>query len=364
MGLAGSTDTSAPRMREQASGIDALYMSGHGTVSPALLLDLERAKQLARDTGRPTPLAVGDCVAEVEAAPLKKYPYRIATPHGYVGVTDSERLPPVRIEPFAEHLHGVGPRASVAWFRDLAGSFTAGLRLTAIRLDVFSDWQGWAPAAEDRYRFVGRSTKRVTREESDAWSGFEFGRRSAGTLLARIYDKTLEAEAKGGSYWPAVWSERGDQYRPGESVTRVEVEALRNGLREHGIESVEDALDLAPAMWATATSDWLSLRQPTSDKTRSRWPVDPVWLQVQNSTFAQGACGLERLRAARGVSTMRSIRPGLVGYMSTAAALFGVNTVEDLVGPLVAMSRDYELVSGTSFADRVEAKRRKLRLAS
>lgn len=356
-------DAAAPATpREMASGIDALSLSGYGDVSPALLADLESAKCEARAANEPVPLQLDAVTVLVDGRGLNKYPFRLMTPHGLIGVTDSTRLPPVQVQPLAEHLHAVGPGASVAWFSDIVASFTRGLRLSASRVDVFSDWQGWVPNASDRHRFVGRSAKVHTREEAGAWTGFDFGRRTSGTVLARIYDKTKEVEAKGGSYWPEIWRERGERYEADQPVTRVEFEYHRQALREHGVDSASDALQLAPALWVTGTTDWLSLRTPTADGTRSRWPVDPDWQRIQRPSFAGRAAGLERIRAARGEATLRAIRPGVIGYLSTMAALVGVTSVEELAGPIAAMSRDYELVSRVSFADRVAAKRRKLRL--
>jgi hypothetical protein len=146
-------------------------------------------------------------------------------------------------------------------------------------------------------------------------------------------------------------------------VARVEFEFQRQALREHGVDTADDAIEQAPALWVTATTDWLSLRLPTADQTRSRWPVDPVWQRIQRPTFAQHAAGLIRLRSARAEASIKAIRPGLVGYLSTFAALLGVESIEDLTGPLAALSRDFEVVSGVSFAERARAKRRKLRLA-
>jgi hypothetical protein len=365
MGLATSAGqpAEAASLREQASGIDALYLSGHGQVSARLLDDLHTAKDQAREADQPTPLDLGGLRVLVDGRPLNKYPFRLATPNGFIGITDSTRLPALHVQPFAEHLHGVGAKASVGWFEEVAAGFTSGLRLTAHRVDVFSDWQGWAPSAEDRRRFVGRSAARLTREDGEAWTGFDFGRRKTGTLNARIYDKSRETQSKAGSYWPQLWQDRGDRYASDEAVTRVEVEFHRKALRQHGVGTAADAIELAPALWVTATTDWLSMRAPTSDETRSRWPVDPVWQRIQRPTFAQDAAGLERLREARGQATLRGIRPGLVGYLSTFAALVGVDSIEGVCDRLVAFVRDYEVVSGVTFADRVEAKRRKLRLA-
>ena len=43
-------------LREMASGIDALTLSGYGEVSSALLADLDSAKCAAREANEPVPL--------------------------------------------------------------------------------------------------------------------------------------------------------------------------------------------------------------------------------------------------------------------------------------------------------------------
>ena len=71
-------------------------------------------------------------------------------------------------------------------------------------VDVFADMQGWDLRPEDRYDFVSRASRRDTHEDSDALTGFEFGRRSSKTIMARLYDKTLDVKHKGADWWPAV----------------------------------------------------------------------------------------------------------------------------------------------------------------
>lgn len=97
--------------------MDGLYLSARGTVSEGLLTDLEAAKKQAVESGEGVAFDLGGASAEVVGFNYGRYPFRINTEHGVIGITSSDRLPPVRIQPYSEHLHAVTPRASVQWLR-------------------------------------------------------------------------------------------------------------------------------------------------------------------------------------------------------------------------------------------------------
>lgn len=358
MRLASVSEQPAPR--ELASGIDALYFSGHGDLSPRLLADLEEAKLAAQAQDEVVALDLGDATVLVEGRAWGRYPYRLQTPHGLVGVTDRKRLPPIRVQPLTEHLHAVGAAESVDWFADVLAEVETGLRLTASRVDVFSDWQGLDLTVDDRERFVGRARRLDSHEESAAWTGFEFGRRTTGTVAARIYDKTLDVTRKRPDWWYEKWGSGFDRSLP---VTRVEFEFGRKGLRQYGIDTTDDALRLAPALWLAATTDWLTLRTPSEDETRSRWPLAEEWLTVQRPSFAEHALGLERILEGRVQGSLRSLMPGLVGYLSTFAALTGCRAEDELYEALRPALADYAIISHKTFPERVRDKRVALRLA-
>jgi hypothetical protein len=238
-------------------------------------------------------------------------------------VTESESLPGLRIQPRVEYLHAVGPSAALAYFAELAREFTGVLRLKASRLDLFADFQGWALEAEDRHCFVNRADDRVTHEKSEVFTGFEFGRRKGKTVMARIYDKTLDARRKGADWWPERW---GALFDPTCPVWRIEYEFGRVGLQQFSVDTPADALVLAPSLRAYATGKWLSHRTPTDDETRSRWPISIQWAQVQQATLSEGALDLDRIRQGVVAGSLRKMMPGIVGYMSSAAALLGADT--------------------------------------
>lgn len=150
---------------------------------------------------------------------------------------------------------------------------------TVSRLDLYVDVQGWWPTGDDRYRFVCRGQTLETYEASGELTGFSFGRRKTGTIVARIYDKTRDADRKGSDFWLDVWGERLDPAKP---VFRVEFELARTALREYGLDTVDDVLGAVPALWLSVTSEWLTYRSPTADQTA------PVGRSLRNGRRCNG----------------------------------------------------------------------------
>lgn len=344
-------------VRELASGLDALYLSGHGEVAPALLCDLADAKAAAEEAGEPIPFELGTSGLQLQPRGFGRHRYWLSHPFGQIGISDAPNLPRLRIQPKSEYLHAVGARVALAWFRDLAAGFTTGLRLTASRVDVFCDTQGWQLRPDDRLHFVTRATRRDMHEESEALTGFEFGRRAGKTVMARLYDKTLDVKKKGTDWWPRVW---GDTYDASRPVLRVEFEFGRQGLKQLGVDTAAEALDRAPQLWRYATDAWLSHRVPSPDSTKSRWPVSPQWQQLSAASFAEHAVGLERIQEGKRRGSLRRLMPGLVGYTASAGAWLGAETLEETFERLPQHFRDYGLVAGQTFEERLAVRRREL----
>lgn len=357
MGLERGLEGDECGVRELASGVDALYMSANADLSAALVADLRGWREAASGSeGHPVEL-LGESF-RVPPYGRVRYPFLLEHEFGWIGLLPESKLPAVRVQPRSGHLHSVGVRAAVSWWRDLVEALTGTARLSASRIDLFSDWQGWNLEATDGARFVCRADRRDTYEERADLLGFTFGRRKTGTVLARIYDKTIESAGKL-DVWAAVW---GAAFDPAKRVLRVEFELGRKALREFGVDLVDDALDAAAGMWGSVTESWLSHRTPTSDATRSRWPVSPEWLRIQRPSMRGSIPGLERIRRARRASSLRSIMPALMGYTASFGAHSGLATLEETFEALPGALRDYGVFSGRSFEDRVAEKARRIEL--
>lgn len=338
-------------VRELCSGVDPLYLSGRATLSESLFEVLEERRKEAEASERAVPVWLAGVEFFVHPRAFGKYRYRISHERGLVGVTPSENLPAIRVQPRAEFLHGVGPVAALEFF-DSVGEFLAGgpVAWSLSRLDLFTDVQGWDLHGDERHRFLCRAQRRDLHEQGAEFGGFEFGRRTTKTVCARIYDKTRQIQDEGLDYWPSIWGERFDRSLP---VLRVEAEIGRQGLVEFGINTPTEGLSRAGEVWANVTEQWLTYRTPTGDSTKSRWPISPEWTAIQAAGLRGEAHGPDRVRALKRKGQLRTITPQLVGYLSSTAAVVGT---EDLASTLAAVRRivhDDENRRGIPFPVRV-----------
>jgi hypothetical protein len=98
----------------------------------------------------------------------------------------------------------------------------------------------------------------------------------AGGIAARLYDKALEIKKSGKLYLLELWAQAG--YREGDPVWRLEFQFKRAVLSQLGVVALGSVLNQLNGLWGYAMADWLRLTLPNpDDKTRSRWPVHPLW---------------------------------------------------------------------------------------
>ncbi len=346
-------------MVELSSGVDALYLSARAVPGEELLDRLAHCRGLAEDAAGGIPFRFGPEEFVLEPRSFGRYHFSLKHPLGQVGITPKTKMPAARFQPRAEFIHGAGPGPVVEWFRSLVEAECGPAYLSVSRVDLHSDWQGWGLCGNDRARFVCRAKDRVTYETSEDFTGFQFGKRSSKSVSARIYDKTAESAEQGTDYWPDIW---GPSYRHGEPVVRVEFELNREALREYKLETPEDVLGATGALWANLTGNWLTFRVPTDDGTRSRWPVAPEWEQVRRSRVGEGSFGIKRVYDGKRRGQLRSLAPGLVGYLTAFAALSGRGTWEQTEASLGDFVRWYGVLTGKPFDDRVADKAEKYTL--
>lgn len=341
-------------LRELASGIDALYLSARAILGPTLLERLEDRRRWADQIRIPVPCELGEEYLGMAPHAWGRYRYCLDHALARVGLTTSEHVPTVRVQPRAEALHSLGPSGTVDAVSRLLGPELGTLSWRVSRVDVFSDWQGWKLQASDASRFVCRADTRRTFEVAGRLTGFTFGSRTTKTISARLYDKTADVGAKGTTWWVELW---GDDYDETEPVWRLEFECAREALGQFGLSGVDEVLAAAGDIWTYATGDWLTERTPTADRTHSRWPLAPEWLAVHQATLCQRRIGAERIASARRTASIAKIVPGLTGYLASLAALIGSDGIDDTVIAATPHLRDYEALTRIPFVERVERKR-------
>jgi hypothetical protein len=342
------------KLVELASGVDALYLSGRASLPTRYIGYLTDLRLRSEETDDGIPCQLGGEEFRLAPYAFGKHRFCLIHPFGRVGLTPSDKLPAIRIQPRAEFLHGAGAMGVVEFFRSILEEEFGPTMLTVSRIDLHSDWQGWVLGGNDRHRFVCRASDLATYEASESFNGFQFGKRSSGTIGARIYDKTAELLKSGSAYWFDIW---GAEFNRGLPVLRVEFELGRTALRQYGLETPEDVLAATGALWVNLTNAWLSFRTSTQDSTKSRWPVAPEWLQVCRARISDGAYGIERMYAGKCRGELRKLAPALVGYLATVAALADTDSLEVSLVVLRRLVQWYGQVTETSFEQRAIRKR-------
>ena len=346
-------------LSELTSGVDAIYLSGRASLPSELLQRLETAHSLAVASGDGPPFQFGS--EEMTLAPhgWGKYRYCLQHPYGRIGITLSSRLPSIRIQPYAEFLHGAGPQGVVDWFRSLLQEECGHVMLTVTRLDIFADFQGWNLAGDARHEFVCRAHDCHTYEDNGTFNGMVFGSRKSGSVMARLYDKTIESEKTGSAYWKMIW---GDRYNPVLPVLRVEFELGRNLLRQYGLSTPEETLEAAGALWVSLTSSWLTHRTVGVDQTKSRWPISPEWECIQRARVAESAHGINRMFLGRRRGSIANIMPNLIGYLASFGAYAGKKTFAEMIPELAVFMDLNERDTGLTLTERIEDRRKKFGL--
>ncbi len=344
----------ARQLVELTSGVDALYLSGEGTLPARLVEDLTLAREEARETRAEAPFELGNETFRVSSGGLQRYGFRLDHVRGVIAFTVSEALPAVRVQPRASFLHAVGAESAVRWFMELVESVLGSVSWKASRVDLFMDSHGWELDANDRDRFLCRASQRVVYEDDALFTGLRFGSGKSGAVMARIYDKTEESRQKGTDWWPEKW---GADYRPGERVLRVEFQVGRDLMREVGVSTPGDVLAELSGLWGYLTDQWLTYRIPSGDATKSRWLIAPEWQAVQAASLRGGAVGLDRVYAGEVSGSIRRLLPALRGYLASAGALLGAATLEDTLHRVSRLLVRDEQLSGVMFADRILEKR-------
>ena len=349
-------ENSFPRVRELASGVDALYLSGRAVISADLESALNEARVIAEETDDSVPFVLGGVEMQLQPRAFGKYRFSLDHPFGRVGITASQSLPAIRVQPRAEFLQGVGPRAAVQWFAQHLENACGPVLLTVSRLDLFADFQGWSLNGDDRRDFLCRATDLGLHEASDEFNGLQFGKRTSGTISARLYDKTIESAKTGSLYWKDIW---GDNYDPDQSVVRVEFELARDALHQFDVNRPDEVLDATGSLWTHLTTQWLTHRTTTDDQNKSRWPISGEWQCVQRARIAENNYGISRTYGGKSLGQIWNILPALTGYLANFGALTHSESFADLVPHLSNFLAQYAEHTDTTMRERIADKRRK-----
>ncbi len=153
------------------------------------------------------------------------------------------------------------------------------------RADWAFDYQLAAPDFALNW-FVSRSAKDAQHRENGQMQTFTFGR---GDTVIRVYDKAAEIEQQSGKAWfHQLWG-------VSEGVWRIEFQVRGERLREAGIRTLDDLRTCQGDLLRELSHGHTTLRQPlATDTNRSRWPLHPLWSQLQSDIATLPQTGLVR----------------------------------------------------------------------
>jgi hypothetical protein len=123
-------------------------------------------------------------------------------------------------------------------------------------------------------------------------TGWVFG---SGPLMMRIYDKRAQSKIVHKEWFYDLWKQGG--WDEQSEVTRVEIQLRREFLKDFNVTTFESFQEALGDIFRYITQDWFTLREPSGDKNRSRWPITPFWSEVQTAIDSFGKIyGLARGR--------------------------------------------------------------------
>ena len=166
----------------------------------------------------------------------------------------------------------------------------------------------------DQDSFVTQFAKDNRHRKNGTVQGFRFGE---GDLLLRVYDKCAEIQEKSAKTWfYALWGRD-------DAVWRIEWQVRKLWLRQLGILTFEDLAERQGDLLRLLVNDHTTLRIQSGDSNRSRWPLHPLWQDVQAHVGKLAGLGVVRELDLPGLLDERLMRmaTSIYGYLKRIAAI-------------------------------------------
>ncbi|MAU41082.1 MAG: hypothetical protein CMF31_05625 [Kordiimonas sp.] len=273
------------------SGIDSLYVSYY---LDGLALDwdeLSFQKEKLRQDPRSEFLSLRLGGEEWALSASGSYPYRYVLRNPYFTVKLAEaNQPNCYVQYLSEGLWKKGEawlnQRLENWFKKLGVQKT---RVESVsRVDLAFDFH--LPEMDfTAESFVTRAKKDAQWRDSGKVQTFVMGK---GAIVVRVYDKVAEIEQQSQKYWfYDLWGQKAE-------VWRVEFQVRKDKLKAIGINRLEDLRAFKGDLLRELATQHTSLRLPTGDQNRSRWPYHPLWMALLEAIEHEPQTGL--IATARG----------------------------------------------------------------
>ena len=279
-------------------GVDSLYLSYPGELFPETEAQLKHLKQKAQssspDEVSKAQFSIGDHIFEVKDKGAALFPYILEDGAFRIQLSRPGRKAPMAyVKVSAHYLAHVGPVAAESHLRSLLESLGEIKEAANVsRIDLYVDFQSDVDMESwDRHAWVTRASSINTYAVAGQFAGWTIG--LGGVISARLYNKSLEILTRRKDWILPLWKQVGwDESR---LVWRLEFEIKREVLTEKGLGKLSDVLNHQNGLWSYATTEWLRLTLPNADdKTRTRWPIHPLWVLLASIDWESNGGPLAR----------------------------------------------------------------------
>lgn len=162
--------------------------------------------------------------------------------------------------------------------------------------------------------FVSLASKDSQHRQDGKVQTFTLGRSD---VVLRVYDKVAEIKQQSGKVWLFdLWGRETE-------VWRIEWQIRKDVLRRFGIRTFQELHDQQGDLLRYLATEHDTLRRPTNDSNRSRWPLHPLWLDLQDKIRTLAALGVYRVDGKPAALRERRARLGIAvyGYLKQLAAV-------------------------------------------
>ncbi|MDB5852862.1 MAG: replication initiation factor [Herminiimonas sp.] len=355
-------------------GVDSLYLSYPGQLSQSVDAELRELKTLAQDRNDLAAKAqfkLGDHIFEVKDKSSGLFPFTIEDDAFQIRFSahHAKSMPMAYVKVSSRYLSHKTPSEAEAHLRALLAPLGELSAPKVSRIDLFVDFassvdmESWSRSA-----WVTKASGVSQYAQDHSFTGWLIG--AGSVLMARLYNKQIEIKKSGKQYLEPLWREAGwDSVEP---VWRLEFQFKREVLDQLSLNSMPSVVDNLNGLWSYVTTEWLKLTIPNyADKTRSRWPIHPLWMALASIDWeTQGGPLLREYAPSRAPSQEWVARRAL-SAIASFGALIGTtdfNAAFDAIGNAAFNALDDQahqvgISHWTMFREKVEILNRKYNTA-
>lgn len=190
----------------------------------------------------------------------------------------------------------------------------------------------------DEDSFISLSVKDTQYRKDGRIQTFKLGESD---VVLRIYDKIAEIEEQSGKSWFfELWG-------IAENVWRIEWQVRKAILKRFSIRTFADLQDGQGDVLRYLVEEHTTLRNKTDDSNRSRWPLHPLWIDLQQQINRLEQQGVYRNIDEQAILNERLMRMAvsMYGYLKRIAAVHCLQTGQPMISDAEALQRLENLIS-------------------